>query len=293
MTQVYISENPDDRQKQVEEELGKIETCCKYCVFANYEGNEQVGCFLNRLDVYEARGVQVDECYDNEKEFYVIRDRICNTCRNKNWAKEDETIEQMVERIYKEVEIKADVFLYVDTTVDSIVDVIESLDSLQDQHIPVEVIVVNNSRNKIKSSSIIHELQKTNLKWNVESITDQDKSKYRALDIAIRKSKKMLYVLLNAGKKLDRWLIHDINEAINHHLDRFIMLETDDEDNGLVVMNKAHKLFHGNLEVPIQQKIREIAQEQGLENLIKKRSELICTTNQNTTQIQPNCLSLQ
>lgn len=277
----------------VEKELTKLETCCKYCVFANYEGSEQVGCFLNRLDVYEARGVKVDECYDNEKEFYVIRDRICNTCRDKNWIKEDETIEQMVERIYKEVEVNADVFLYVDDSVDSIVEIIESLDSLESQHIPVEVVVVNNSRGKIKSSAIVNALQKTKLKWNVEGITDQDKSKHRALDIAIRKSKKMLYVLLNAGKKLDRWLIYDINEAINHHLDRFIMLETDDEDNGLVVMNKAHKLFNGNLEVPIQQKIREIAKEQGMENLIKKHSELICSTNQNITQNQPNCLSLQ
>lgn len=57
-----------------------INTSCKECLFAIYEGKTQTGCGFNRIQKFD----NVIEAYDEEKEFFVIP-RLCNYYRNKSW----------------------------------------------------------------------------------------------------------------------------------------------------------------------------------------------------------------
>ena len=54
-----------------------MNTSCKNCHYAIYEGITQIGCKLNRIDKWQQQ-TEVLEAYDEEKEFYVIKDRVCN-----------------------------------------------------------------------------------------------------------------------------------------------------------------------------------------------------------------------
>jgi hypothetical protein len=76
----------------------KLVTSCKDCVFAIYNGNTQIGCHAGRLD-----NLDVAECYDEEKEFFVTKNVNCLGFRKQSWLKEDEQIDLAAERAKKEL----------------------------------------------------------------------------------------------------------------------------------------------------------------------------------------------
>lgn len=64
-----------------EQEEAQVQTSCKECVFALYEGKTQTACLANRLKHFEGAVV---EAYDDDKEFYVIN-RACTFFRPSHW----------------------------------------------------------------------------------------------------------------------------------------------------------------------------------------------------------------
>lgn len=58
---------------------GNIETPCKFCTFAQFDGKSQTGCLANRLDEQD-----YFNAYDEEAEFCVIKG-LCTTYRPKTW----------------------------------------------------------------------------------------------------------------------------------------------------------------------------------------------------------------
>lgn len=253
----------------------RFETCCKDCLFAKYEGNTQIGCVFDKIEKYRSLGVEILDCYDETKEFNVIKNRLCNTCRNQSWLLKNETLEQAIVRIKAETKLKADILIYVDESTDSLAELMDSIEAISNQDLlPAEVVVVNNSRGKLKSSLLMKILSNSNLNWSVESITDEDKSKNRALDIAINKSKRMMFTVINAGYKLPKEFLNTINIALNEKLYKFIMLLPLSEDNGLTILTKAFKYFGGNAGISIQEKLLDIAKDTNETHLIKNYSEL-------------------
>lgn len=62
----------------------KVQTSCKDCVFALYEGDTQYGCDFARTDKFKEKGKLI-EAKDDLKEFFVI-DGFCNRYRTKDWG---------------------------------------------------------------------------------------------------------------------------------------------------------------------------------------------------------------
>lgn len=60
-----------------------LQTSCKDCVFAAYEGKTQVGCEAGRIESF-MEDDYVIWAYDDEKEFYVV-DALCNYFRPPTW----------------------------------------------------------------------------------------------------------------------------------------------------------------------------------------------------------------
>jgi hypothetical protein len=61
-----------------------VETSCKNCIFAQYEGDTQTGCDANRLEKFLKKENQVVAAYDDTHKFYVIK-RLCNLYRLPTW----------------------------------------------------------------------------------------------------------------------------------------------------------------------------------------------------------------
>jgi hypothetical protein len=70
-------------------------TSCKLCAFAVYEDKTQTGCAANRINIFQEKD-KVMEAYDDELEFYVVKD-FCNYYRSNS------TKEVTIESVKKEV----------------------------------------------------------------------------------------------------------------------------------------------------------------------------------------------
>lgn len=57
--------------------INPIHTCCKRCVFAEYESITQVSCAIKYLEKYKDMGTEILEAYDNDAEFYILNNKKC------------------------------------------------------------------------------------------------------------------------------------------------------------------------------------------------------------------------
>ena len=85
-------------------------TPCQLCIFAIYDGITQIGCKHGLIDDYKKLGITIIEAYNEEKEFYLVKDKVCMYYRSRAILK-DYTKEQ----IAKQNQFKFDSFIYIDT----------------------------------------------------------------------------------------------------------------------------------------------------------------------------------
>jgi hypothetical protein len=67
------------------QQISRIHTSCKNCVFAIYENITQTDCALKYIDKYKNKNTPILEAYDEDKEFYVINNRKCLGYRENKW----------------------------------------------------------------------------------------------------------------------------------------------------------------------------------------------------------------
>jgi hypothetical protein len=83
--------------------INPIHTCCKRCVFAQYEEKTQTGCLLNYIDKYKNIGSEILEAYDEDLEFYIINNKKCLGYREDTYFKkigmENNSIDQKISHI--------------------------------------------------------------------------------------------------------------------------------------------------------------------------------------------------
>jgi len=74
-----------------------LQTSCKDCLFAIYEGKTQTGCAANRIETFREQGYLV-EAYDNDSEFYAV-ECLCNMFRPPKWNEGEADLEKAYEQI--------------------------------------------------------------------------------------------------------------------------------------------------------------------------------------------------
>lgn len=241
------------------DEIAKIHTSCKNCVFAEYKGKTQIGCELGRIENF---GKDVVECMDEEKEFFIIN-RVCNAFhdRNSKWAEEHK--ENPEAAALKEAGVKVAVIIYLgpDTTIEKLSATCESL--MSQEQLPFYVTFFDN-QNKIKPAdihSIVWATIGNKITWRIATTTERTEngrvSKSRAVDIAISmlpsKEKKktdecpMYYTVFDVGMKIEKTFISGIDRLYNNKMIQFVYISpADDDNNGVVCHIGAHQHFGGS-----------------------------------------------
>lgn len=229
-----------------------IATACKDCVFATYIGKTQTGCALGRLDKYRAAGTQVDECYDEDKEFFVIRGRICAACRNQNnkWCKKHKP-EDYANAVRKDISLRMLVIVPVLDNKHTIEDIMTTVKSIDAQKLPAtEVIVALND--DLKAAPVLQAMKEAKCNWTVKRVVEKDKDGNRlalgcVVDMCVEFSKESTYYsVFSPGAVIHDNFISSLDEALNDRLERFVMLTPQSGYSGLVVQKGIHDSVGGN-----------------------------------------------
>ena len=269
------SEN--EKEYPLEGKSDEAETICRDCAFAVYDEDSQTGCSIGKLDKFEEQGAEIIEVYDEtNKEFYVVKGRVCVHWRGSDWKNKYKGRDDWDQIVAKETMVRIDANIYLDKN-STLVELDRTVKSLQKGKIkPVQITIINNC------STITRQLlascgMNSGLRWRVESITEDDASRLRCIDIAVRKvnaNEFNYYCIFDAGKKVPTNFISDINSSLNEDMNRFLALRSED-GNGDVGQVLMHKRIGGNRDKPFLDKIEHTTRSQGCPNLLQETSKIV------------------
>ena len=207
--------------------MQKTDTPCKNCIFAEWDGITQTGCKLGRIDMYRKAGVNVIEAYDEEKEFFVIDGHRCMYARTAAWAEKNVNNKASWENLLeKEVQFKYQALVIVD---DNINHLLKTLDSLWDQKVkPQHVTVIRPYKHikDIKMEWIRPQMEKSGVRWRVETIVDPNWSHRDMIDLVIPFVKFPFYSVFKAGIKVPLNTFSTISDKINNEMLSFMHVLT-------------------------------------------------------------------
>lgn len=233
-------------------------TSCKDCIFAEYEDITQTGCKLDKIQAYKDSNIPVMECYDEEREFYVIPGRICMSKRPDRWAYANASLEKQKEQIEKEIRIK---FLAIVRGNDNETDSIKrTLNSLYRQRLmPVVVSVIRPPAAAYSMKDIDSILSDSPVEWRIQRILDPELEQCLWEDLVVDSVKQCnFYSVFNAGFEVPENFFEDINDKVHNHLLEFGALTANSGGNGWTVPRIVYDYFMGNKQFALDFKLKEL-----------------------------------
>lgn len=261
------------------EVIDKIETPCKNCAFATWNEKTQIGCSNGALDQLVINGAELIEAYDDEKEFYVVKNRICPVKVNINsdWYKSRQFLssEDLLKEVRETIRLHCDAIVVVPLG-SSLSEVIDTVDSLKNQlYQPEKIILVNESG--FKPIQLINIVKPTGIHYSVEQVQEklhEDEKLLRLVQIGAKKVKSNYYSVFESGYIVPNDYYSSIDEALHEKFERFLCLEPEEGISGLFVSMRMHKALCGNSEGSLVDKIKLLTEEQNNQHLVKKLSTI-------------------
>jgi hypothetical protein len=240
-------------------------TSCEDCVFAEYDGNEQVDCKLDRLEKFQQNGATLKFDTDTDRHHYKIHDRVCIACRNNKWGTEHPK-RKWIELVTKEMEIQCDFLIYIDHGSD-LQEIESTMHSVQQQNIKPKSItmILGHEVDSISIPEIIDILIRDaeGIPWYVEEIKSE---KALPIDQALTSCKAPYYAVFHSGYDIPKDFLVKLNDALNSDLLQVIAVKPDENDNGMIVSRIIHDRLLGNKESFILNKIETLAPDMLMEN---------------------------
>ncbi len=232
-------------------------TSCKECGFAIWEDITQTGCRLDMIEKYEGNKVKVDECFDEEKEFYVIRNRKCMYYRDDMWKWKDLPFDKQKELMEKEIQLRFQAIVIAGVESDDTTGLFATIDSLCAQELkPVHIAVVRPPLCKIKPSVVVDYLQETGLRWKLENVLDveHNEEKYEDLVVDFIKDTHM-YSRFNAGTIVPPDFFSTLNHKVHNDMFNFSALTPNSEGSGWTIPRSIYVYFMGNKQLTLLAKL--------------------------------------
>ena len=239
-------------------------TSCRQCVFAKYEDDVQTGCHADRFEVFEENGVDLIQVSDDEKTFYLVKDKACAYFRHIDTHRDIlkttamESVKDMVKATLR-IPYHALIFL---RKKDTMSDLKRRLDDLDKQSIKPEIISVIDRSHSLPdlSPQIVTLFKKYTFKnWRTQRVSAVDILDITIVDVCFDNTKDMqyfFYTIFEASKEIPATFAEEIHCSIQDKMQSFVILEPNSEGNGETVLKAAHLKYTGNsFEIPLKEKI--------------------------------------
>lgn len=267
-------------------EISQIHTPCRDCRFAVYEGNTQESCSINRIDKLRENGAEILEVYDGqEKEFFVINNKICVFHREKGW-RPDLADEEVVAEIESATKIPYQWIIVEEDGLYSQETMRKNIETLSKEFNPPAIIdfvirKFDRTGEEINDSItwIENTMQEFGLScvWRVQAVLDEDLDSRNCIDMCVdlhdKKDSAMSYICFAADFVIPEGVSKELHDSINEYNKKPILATSIEGINGLLVNRLMHRKHTGNaFNVNIEEKLVEF--EEGIENFSYKITEL-------------------
>lgn len=234
----------------------QVDTCCKECVFAVWDGITQTDCSLDRISMYSELGA-VQECFDEEKEFYVIRNRICPCYRTQKWA--DRQKGSLKEQIEKELQISYHIILFSSSLINNVKGFLKTL--LNQQVLP-KILTIIRRPSDVGGADLVRLCQQLigdKFAWTVRDIKNIELTETQLIDESVRTRQKNIpyYCVFYTDEGLPNNFFDELNNKILNEGFRFAMIMPEKGKHGLIVPYSIHQHLFGNYKKSILNKLRD------------------------------------
>ena len=237
----------------------KYDTPCKECIFAIYKDITQTSCRLNKIDLFHKHGIHVIEAYDEEKEFYVIRNKRCMWFRNHRWIHAKNNKSTQLNYLNKEIEIQYQAIIFANNVLPNTTSTLLSL--LEQDIPPKHITIIRKPDSPILPSTFVDLLEINRDKipggyiWRVENIVDVNAPEGSMIDYVIDVKPYHYYSVFRAGFKVPHDTFSTLNKLIIEDLKSITILLPNSTDNGLIVSYPLHKILQGHHDCGIEHKL--------------------------------------
>jgi hypothetical protein len=265
-----------------------IKTKCFDCIWATWSEGTQHGCLLGRVDKFTNRNELAEyEPIDTDvepdevppEEYSLVINRVCTTKRDESWLINNGGTNEMVElagighylvnedlvdKVYKEVELDYTLIIEDDKKGEDSYDSIEyTLESTHDISIrPSKIIIL--LHNGATDMYRVKELSKITSIPTI--ITRSLQSKELALNDAVNKVKTTYYYRVESGNFVNGSTLEEINKELTFNLEKILLAYL--EEGSYLVQTGLHVILDGNVGEPLFDKIEKEAKARGKEEYI-------------------------
>ncbi len=259
-----------------------VVTSCRDCIFAEYAGNEQEGCWFDRIDRFEENGGEVVGLDDDDKRYFAIFGRYCNAHRTQEWG-DDHPQSTWMDEVAKEFRLRCSLVIYVDES-STVEQVSASLSSALTQKIVLPwsvVLVLNRTGDPRDFVRMVRDMD-PKVPWEVRQITpDEDGSRPtygHCIDLTVKGlvgRGATFYGAAKAGYMWPAMYLNVINHAINYDMKRIVALRPDDLGNGIMMDVTLHdKLLNGYRVKDLLEKLDEVIEAEGTGHMVSTYEEI-------------------
>lgn len=229
------------------EQINKIHTPCKECVFAKYQDNTQIDCALNYISKYKTKDIEVLEAYDDHKEFYIINGKKCIGYRENKWFDKfdlkDSSIEDKIKKFH---ELNAlDYLLVLDLkniSLEELKNLLEQISTLSIK--PQKLIIVRYADNtKFPYDTLKNLLDKhiKGYKWKIQTILDQLLAYNNIIkNIVSLNSNRFIVSITQANEDIEHIIKHT-NRVVHHDLDQFNIISN--QSKSCIIFSRSSYAF--------------------------------------------------
>lgn len=233
------------------------DTVCKECIFAEWEGDTQVGCRVGKLQDYRDQKIPVIKCYDAEKEFYVIPGRRCMYMRTEDWKHKHQPWGYQKRKIDNEIELQFQAIVVAGLGDDD-EGLRATLDSLYEQELkPYHIAVVRPPLCHLHPRKVLNYFaEKSGILWKIENVLDIEYpvEKYEDLIVDFVKNTNM-YSRFNAGTVVPPDFFSTINYRVHEEMFAFSALMPNSEGSGWTIPRSIYVYFMGNKQLTLLTKL--------------------------------------
>lgn len=254
--------------------INNLDTSCKDCCFATWGDGEdsvtQIGCDRGAIEQYKKIGSSVHECYDEEREFFVIFQRICPYYRTQKW-KNRFSADEIESRIELENRLHFHVVIFANENID---DLQKTIDSIAGQELkPVKTTIILEYEHLLRVEDVKDITSNLKINWTINS-QKLEMSRDSAVYNANKNSKCQYVVIVNAGHEVPNDFLRIVNDYIMKCFGQFAVILPED-DNCMVASSSVYRYWYINGNLDNKRTILENILEWGSEECQKKKDVLL------------------